>query len=104
MNMKPNSDDSKSLEITGDSKPKVPSFSCIVYVRKDEDGTVHGRVANLDGIQASGVSERFVLGKVTTEFKTQIVKYLEQGQEIPWIDPRKPILENEKMRWVPLHL
>ena len=107
--MKPNPDSPNPLEITGDSKPNVPVFSCMVYVQTNEDGTVSGRVANLVGadsgeIRASGNSERDVLSKVTREFKTRVSKILEEGQEIPWIDPQQPPLENEQVRSVPLHL
>ena len=50
MNTQSNSDNPNSLGITGDYKPNVPVFACIVYVHKNEDGTVIGRVANLAGI------------------------------------------------------
>ena len=43
------SDRPNPLGITGDSKPTVPVFSCIVYVCKTADGTIRGRVANLAG-------------------------------------------------------
>ncbi len=105
----PNSANPSPLGITSDSKPNVPVFACLVYVRKNEDGTIDGRVANLAGgdsgeIRASGNSERDVLSKVTREFKTRVLKILEEGQEIPWIDPQQPPLENEQVRSVPLHL
>ena len=102
--MKPNSDNPNSLEITGESKPNVPVFTCLVYVHKNEDGTVIGRVANLSGFEASGSSERDVLGKVTREFKSHVVKMFENRQEIPWIDPPQPPLENEQVRSIPMHL
>jgi hypothetical protein len=102
--MKPNSDHTQSLEIAGDSKPKVPVFTCIVYVRKHDDATVSGRVANLAGIEASGASERDVLGKLAREFKSRVRKMLEARQEIPWINPPQPPLENEQLRSIPTHL
>ena len=102
--MKSESDHPKSLQITGDTKPSVPVFTCIVYVRKNDDSTVSGRVANLAEIEACGSSERDVLGKVIREFKARVSKMLEAGQEIPWIDPRQPPLENEQVRAVPVHL
>jgi hypothetical protein len=105
----PNSDSPNSLGITGDSKPNVPVFACIVYVHKKEDGTVIGRVANLVGgdscdIRASGNSERDVLGKVTREFKSLVFSMFGEGQKIPWVDPPQPPLENEQVRSVPVHL
>ena len=104
MNIQPNSDNQKSLGITGNSKPSVPVFACLVYVHKNDDGMVTGRVANLAGIEASGSSERDVLGKVTREFKSRVFKMFEEGQEIPWVDPPQPPLENEQVRTVPVHL
>lgn len=102
-------DKPNSPEITSDSKPNVPVFACIVYVCKNEDGTIDGRVANLAGgdsgeIRASGNSERTVLGNITREFKSRVFKMFEEGQEIPWIDPRQPPLENEQVRSIPVHL
>jgi len=107
--MKPNSDNPNSLDITDGAKPNVPVFACLVYVHTGEDAMVTGRVANLAGgdsgeIRASGNSERDVLGKVTREFKMRVSKILEESQQIPWIDPAGPPLENEQVRSVPVHL
>jgi hypothetical protein len=104
-----NSDSPNSLEVTGDSKPTVPVFSCIVYVCKTANGTISGRAANLAGgdsgeIRASGNSERDVLMKVTREFKSRVLKLYGENQEISWIDPLQPPLENEQVRFVPVHL
>lgn len=103
-----NPDNLNSLGITGDSKPTVPAFSCIVYVCKTADGTISGRVANLAGdddgeIRASGNSERDVLLKITREFKSCILKMHGENQKISWIDPPQPPLENEQVRFVPVH-
>jgi hypothetical protein len=97
------------LGITGDSKPTVPVFSCIVYVCKTADGTIRGRVANLAGddsgeISATGNSERDVLLNVTREFKARVLTMHRENQEIAWIDPPQPPLENEQVRFVPVHL
>ena len=102
--MRPNSDNPNSLGITGDPKPNVPVFACLVYVHTNEDGLVTGRVANLAGLEASGSSERDVLGKLTREFKSRVFKMFEEGQEIPWVDPPQPPLEAEQVRSVPVHL
>jgi hypothetical protein len=104
-----NSDNPNSLEITGDSKPTVPVFSCIVYVCKTADGTISGRVANLAGsdsgeIRASGNSERDVLLIMTREFKLRVLKLYGENQKIAWIVPLQPPLENEQVRFVPVHL
>jgi hypothetical protein len=105
----PNSDSPNPLGITRDSKPTVPVFSCIVYVCKTAEGTIRGRVANLAGedsgeISARGNSERDVLLNVTREFKSRVLKMRGENQEIDWIDPPQPPLENEQVRLVPVHL
>ncbi len=107
--MKPNPDKPNSLEITGGAKPNVPAFVCLVYVHSREDSTVVGRVANLAGgdseeIRASGSSERDVLSKLVREFKSRVSEMSAEGQEIPWIDPPAPPLENEQVRSIPMHL
>ena len=103
------SDRPNPLGITGDSKPTVPVFSCIVYVCKTADGTIRGRVANLAGddsgeISATGNSERDVLLNVTREFKARVLTMHGENQVIAWIDPPQPPLENEQVRFVPVHL
>lgn len=104
-----NSKNPNPLGITGDSKPAVPVFSCMVYVCKTADGTISGRVANLAGgdageISASGNSERDVLLEATREFKSLISATHGENQEVTWIDPPQPPLENEQVRLVPVHL
>ena len=106
--MPSDSDHPKSLPITGDAKPNVPVFACLVYVCHAEDGTVSGKVVNLDGgdagpIEASGSSERDLLGKLTREFKSRVFEMHEQGQAIPWIDPPPPQAD-EQTRSIPVHL
>jgi hypothetical protein len=102
-------DSPNSLGITGNLKPNVPVFACIVYVCKIADGTVSGRVANLAAgdageITATGNSERDVLMKVTREFKSRVLKLHGDNQVIPLLDPPQPLLENEQMRSIPVHL
>lgn len=104
MTMKQHSNESKSLEIAGDAAPVVPTFTCIVYIRKDEDGTLTGRVANLAGIEASGSSERFVLSKIVKDFKARVLLVHEAGDEIPWVSPVPGASENEQIRSIPMHL
>lgn len=105
----PPSDSPSSLGNTGNLKPNVPVFTCIVYVCKMADGTISGRVANLagsnaGGIMATGNSERDVLMKVTREFKSCVLKLHEENEQISLLDPPPPPRENERMRSVPVHL
>jgi hypothetical protein len=41
---------------------------------------------------------------VTREFKSRVLKMHGENQEIAWIDPPQPPLENEQVRLVPVHL
>ena len=107
--MPADSNSQQPLPITGDAKPPVPVFACLVYVCHDADGRVSGRVVNLAGadagpIEASGSSERDVLGQLTREFKARVFALHEAGQAIPWIDPPPPPEENEQTRSIPVHL
>ena len=102
--MNPESEKSNPLKITGDSRPDVPVFTCIVYVRRNEDGSVFGKVANLDGIESSGASERDVLGRVSREFKARILKSFEEGKQVDLIDPPASPADNEQVRSIPVHL
>lgn len=104
MNKESNSAENKSLEVTESTRVNVPAFACLINVRKNEDGTIFGSVANLAGIEISGNSERDVLMKLTREFKSQIAAILENGQEIPWVDPPCDPKPDEKRRSVPMHL
>ncbi|MCA9134661.1 MAG: hypothetical protein KDA45_15945, partial [Planctomycetales bacterium] len=86
------------------SKPSVPAFTCLVYVRKNEDATVSGRVANLAGIEARGSSERDVLSRLAREFKARIVDMMSRGQPIPWVEPPASPGVDEHKRTIPVHL
>ena len=100
--MKP--DPEQKLPVTGDAVPNVPVFSCIIYIRQNEDRTVSGRVANLAGLSSSGASERDVLSRLSREFKTQVMGLHQDGKEIPWIDPPTPAESDERVRSIPVHL
>ncbi len=98
---KPMPDKSK-LDIANSDSP-VPAFTCLVYVA-NVDGTITARVVNLDGIEASGSSERDVLGKIVPAFKKRVAELMSGGEEIPWIDPPEPPRAGEQKRIVPVHL
>lgn len=94
--------DKAKLDITNPDAP-VPAFTCLVYVSQDS-GQVSARVANLAGIQASGSSERDVLGKIVPAFKRRVAELMSSGEEIPWINPPEPMRDGEQRRIVPVHL
>ena len=94
--------DKPKLDITN-ADPPVPAFTCLVYIA-NVDGKIAARVANLEGIEASGSSERDVLGKIVPAFKQRVAELISEGEEIPWIDPPEPLNDGEQKRLVPVHL
>jgi len=101
---KPDPRRSENLEITGDQRPVVPTFACLVYVSQTDDGKVNARVANLDGFELTAATERDALLRVSKQFKAHVVQKTEAGETIDWIDPVPPASENEKVRSIPVHL
>lgn len=97
-------DPNQKLPITADVAPNVPVFSCIIYIRQNEDRTVTGRVANLAGLSSSGASERDVLSRLSREFKAQVLGLHQEGKEIPWVDPPTAAVPDERVRSIPVHL
>ena len=88
-----------------DSKPTdVPVFSCLVYVRRGDDGSVQARVANLSGIQDTAATERGALGKVVSAFKQRVAELVRSASPIPWIDPPLPAEADEQQRFIAVHL
>ncbi|MEQ8210431.1 MAG: hypothetical protein RH917_11415 [Lacipirellulaceae bacterium] len=102
--MQPDPSKPSPLEITDDAQPSVPVFVCLVYVRTNEDSTVSGRVANWPDLAASGSSERDVLGKLVSEFKSEVAKRYAEKQEMPWLEPPPEPSEGEHVRSIPVHL
>ncbi len=100
--MKPKSHE--KLPVTGDTVPQVPVFSCVIYIRKTEDGKVAGRVANFAGLSSSGFSERDVLSRLSKEFKAQVINLHQEGKPIPLIEPPQPPEPDENVRSIPVHL
>ena len=83
---------------------EVPSFGCIVYVKRNTENRVVARVANLAGIEIEAASEREALTKIVPQFKQAIQSHLQSGTAIAWIDPPNPIADGEQKRFLPMHL
>lgn len=83
---------------------EVPVFSCIVYVSKAESGRTHARVANLDGLECDGGSEREALSKLVPAFKQRVAELTASETPIPWIEPPSPKATDEQERLIPVHL
>lgn len=81
----------------------VPAFPCIVHVTV-EGGAYRGYVANLEGIEAVGNSEREMLGKIVPAFKQTVAELHQQGEAIPWISPVPEPEAAEIKRFIPVHL
>ena len=90
----------------GDPSPNVPTFSCLVYLSKDESGVTHARVANLDSLKASSVSPRDAMARVCREFKERVRGAYAAGEadSIAWIDPPLEPTPDEQVRSIPVHL
>ena len=100
-----NPDPKKSnLEITGDQRPAVPTFACLIYVSKDEEGKTNARVANLAGFEMTAATERDALLRISKQFKAHVIEKTQAGETIPWIDSPPPPAENENVRSIPVHL
>ena len=81
----------------------VPVFDCVVYVARDEAGTIHARVANLSGLVEEAASEREALEKLVRRFKAQVAQLVQSGTPVPWIEPTPPRAD-EQTRYIPVHL
>ncbi|TWU47928.1 hypothetical protein [Rubripirellula reticaptiva] len=88
----------------GSQPADVPSFGCIVYVRANPAGGVIARVANLDGIEIAGSTERDVLSRIVPQFKKKIQDHMAADKPIPWTEPPAAMTEGEQKRFLPMHL
>jgi len=82
----------------------IPVFNIIVHVRRDTEGNVNARVANLPDLVCSASSERDVLAKIVKEFKQFAKSHSENETPIPWIEPISPKESDEQTRFIPVHL
>ena len=96
---------SADLNISESTKPvAVPVFNCIVYVSRDDAGSVRARVANLAGLEFTAGSEREALGKIVPAFKQRVIDLLSSKTPIPWMDPPAPPEAGEQKRLIAVHL
>jgi len=95
-------DTDKTLPVGSDSAP-VPTFGCVVYLR-DEAGQVHGRIANLAGIEVVAADQRTVLGQLVGRFKQTVSQAMEEGRTPDWIEPPDEKREGERKVFLPVHL
>jgi len=100
----PDPPNSSNLDITGDQRPAAPTFACLIYTARTDDGKVNARVANLAGFEMVAATERDALLRISKRFKAHVLQKTEAGETIAWIDPPLPPAENEKVRSIPVHL
>lgn len=82
----------------------VPVYDChVILSAPDADGVMSARVSTLPEITACGRSERDILQTLVKEFKAALIRYRNDGTEIPWQEPAKP-QPGETQRWIPVHL
>ena len=97
-----------SLQIVTESScgasPAVPVFNCVVFLRRNANGRLFARVANLQHIEVEGNVERDVLFSVTRQFKSRLQEYLSSNEPIPWVDPIPRAAVGEFERFIPIHL
>jgi len=99
----PTNQDDNSLPM-GKPAPSVPTFACLVYLSQDESGTSIARVANLDNLQATGVSPRDAMMRVVREFKERVRGAHAARETIDWIDPPMEPKPGERVQSIPVHL
>ena len=100
----PESDQSNPLNITGEQRPTVPTFACLIYVSKTDEGKVKARVANLSGFELTAATERDALLRISKQFKAHVVQETADGEAIDWIEPPLPAEQGEVVRSIPVHL
>lgn len=82
----------------------VPVYDChVILSPPDEAGQITGRVSTLPEVTATGGSERHVLQTIVRDFKAALVRYRNEGHEIPW-QPVQQLQPGETQRWIPVHL
>ena len=88
------------------TEASTPTFTCLVYLSKDDSGKSIARVANLANLQATGATPRDAMMRVCREFKEQVRGAYAAGEEnaLPWIDPPKAPQPGEQVRTIPVHL
>jgi hypothetical protein len=102
MSNDPNQPD--ALNITDPTSLPPATFTCIVYVSHNQDGTVAAHAANLAGVSTRAATERDALANVARKFKSLVTRILENGETVPWIEPPDPPKQHERIRSIPLHL
>jgi hypothetical protein len=95
---------SKPLDITSSSKPDVPVFACLIYIRDIDNGRVAARVANFAGIELEANTERDALARLSREFKKRVTELSITGEAIPLLDPPLDKDPSERVRSIPVHL
>lgn len=81
-----------------------PAFGVVVYVRRDAEGRVHGRAANLVDVSASASTERELFMKILPLCKASIRNSLEAGNSEPLLPSLLSPHADEKKTFFPLHL
>ncbi len=90
------------VQIIGSPEP-LPLYNCIVLSQRMPNGKIHGRVANLEGLEYIGDSERNVLQELVRQFKQSVAKFLSANQTPPWIDPPAKPGGAEIENIIPIH-
>jgi DsbC/DsbD-like thiol-disulfide interchange protein len=82
----------------------APVFNCRVIVSRDPAGQVTARAAELEGLTASGASQREALQRLIEAFKSLVKERLAKGEEILWRRPGESAGPGETELHVAVHV
>ncbi|MDB2687488.1 hypothetical protein N9Y42_09785 [Mariniblastus sp.] len=100
-----NNQNDNSLPLSNsEAVPDVPTFACLIYLSRDEEGRSHARVANLDSLRATAATPRDAMARVCREFKQRVRAAYAAGEKIDWIEPVEEPGPDEQVRSIPVHL
>ncbi|MFK7818170.1 MAG: hypothetical protein AB8G99_05610 [Planctomycetaceae bacterium] len=97
-----NANDPKSQPLPITNEP-VPVFDCHVLLSQTDKGYA-ARAANLDGVTATGPTERDALRAISKAFKTRVEAHVAAGESIPFLTESMTPNDDEVERWIPVHL
>ena len=83
----------------------VPVYTCHVLVSgPSEQVEYRVSVTSLPGFTATVGNERELLTRLVEQFKRCIIEHRQQGQPVPWIEAPERPANDERQRWIPVHL
>ena len=81
----------------------VPVFNCVVHLKKNDQGRVQARIANIDADSIQADSERDALKQAVEIFKQIVGEYHASGKDVPLRVP-DAAESDEQTRLIAVHL